>query len=200
MLHQTQGGTTGHWFRRLIHLTMAIVPVIYYWFATSIADFFHLTINQIVSLCILIILLLETFRLYQGWTVFGQRDYEAKQISAFAWSGFSVCLVLLIAPKFGLHGAAIGAPLIWSMGFADPLMGECRRKNDANYWSLIAGFIVVALVWLFAIFYLHTPWLLLPFIAPLTVFAESIKTNVIDDNALMLLVPLAAIFILLPWI
>ena len=51
-------------------------------------------------------LIVEAVRLKLGITVFGQRDYESKQVSALAWGALSIGLCVLIAPKAGNWDAA----------------------------------------------------------------------------------------------
>ncbi|MEC9118057.1 MAG: hypothetical protein VX854_00845, partial [Candidatus Thermoplasmatota archaeon] len=126
------GGLRGHIFRRLIHIAMMIIPFLYYWNGTSISNFFfELDPKQFVSVVAFIFLLTEIIRLRMGFVVFGQRDYESKQISAFFWGGSSVCLVLLLSPEVGIQNSAFGFPLILGLTLIDPLMGELRRAN----WS-----------------------------------------------------------------
>jgi len=123
------GGMGGHLFRRAVHLAMAVLPLIYYWHGGHISDIFRITPPQFASAVVLILITAEVVRLKFGITIVGQREYEAHQISALAWGAIGVGLVLLIAPEAGLKGAAYGAPLIWSLTFVDPLMGELRRAD-----------------------------------------------------------------------
>ena len=79
------GGMSGHIFRRFTHVIMCLVPILYYTKGDQLSDFFSMEPNQFVTYCLLILILLEILRLYFGIIIVGQREYEAKQISALAW-------------------------------------------------------------------------------------------------------------------
>jgi hypothetical protein len=194
------GGRGGYLLRRSIHLLMATLPILFYWHGDEIAAVVCLSAERLVSLILLLLIAAEALRLTLGLTVYGQRDYEAKQVSAVAWGGISVGLVLLAAPRpAGLHPAAIGAPLIWSLSVADPLMGEVRRLGGGVRAVVISGGLAVFASWLGAAFWLGTPGWLVPLMTPATVAAEWPRLPWIDDNATMLLIPLAICLILSPW-
>ena len=89
------GGLGGHFFRRFTHVIMALIPVFYFTKGEQISDLFSLTSSQFVMFACFILILLEMIRLYFGIIIVGQREYEAKQISALAWGAFAVCLALL---------------------------------------------------------------------------------------------------------
>ena len=92
------GGMYGHLFRRMFHLGMSFIPLIYYEFGEKIADTLSINIIQLVSAITLIIVLSEAIRLKLGVTIFGQRDYESNQVSALAWGGFAVGMTFLTLP------------------------------------------------------------------------------------------------------
>lgn len=199
-MHETIiGNAYGHWLRRLVHVAILLIPIIYYWYGPNLQQWLGITPDQIISLIVMLAVIFEIIRLRNGWLILGQRHYEKNHVSAFAWTVMSTGLVLLIAPKIGQHHAAIGLPLLWSLAFADPIMGELRRAVVGPGWVFFIGIVIVLLVWLAGYFWLGSPWYLLPIVVPVTVAAEWIKSNTIDDNALMLLVPLACIILLLPW-
>jgi hypothetical protein len=197
--YQTNGGLFGHCLRRIIHLGMIAIPIIYYWYSNTIFPLLKLTIDQWVSLIAIFAVIFEIIRIHEGWLFIGQRSYEKKQISSVTWTTFSIAIVLLTAPKIGYMHAAIGAPLIWSLSIVDPLLGELRKHTVSKNFIYLIGFIVITSIWCLAAYWLLTPWLLVPFIIPITLFAEQLKI-IIDDNALILLMPLATVFLLMPWI
>jgi len=118
------GGMRGHLLRRSIHLGMVAIPVAYFEFGASVADTLQASVDQLVAGFVLLLVVVEMLRLRLGITVFGQRDYEAKQISALAWGGFAIGMVLLLTPEPGYAW-----PLIVSLALGDPFMGELRRKG-----------------------------------------------------------------------
>jgi len=79
------GGMGGHLLRRSIHLGMCIIPWVVYAHGERAADLLGLANEaQVVSAFVLLLVVAEAARLRLGITVFGQRDYEATQVSALA--------------------------------------------------------------------------------------------------------------------
>ena len=102
--------------------------------------------------------------------------------------------------QWGTHPGAIGIPLVWSLALGDPTLGETRRLNWSFTWVIVSGLVVVTVVWVSCVFWLGTPWYLVIICVPLIVACELPKLSWIDDNAVMLLVPLSCLLILQPWI
>ena len=195
------GGLRGHIFRRLIHIAMMIIPFLYYWNGTNISNFFfELEPKQFVSVVAFTFLLIEIVRLRMGFVVFGQRDYESEQISAFFWGGSSVCLVLILSPEVGIQNSAFGFPLILGLTLIDPLMGELRRANWSSRNVIVIAYIGTILIWIFCHYFLGTPLLIAPFIAAIVVASEWPRLTWIDDNATMLLIPLSFVLFLEPFL
>ncbi len=199
------GGLKGHLFRRFIHLAMVVLPLGYYVYGDEITDSLSeflsmkITREQVVSVVILIVLIAEALRLKFGITIFGQREYEASQVSALAWGAIGISMCFLIAPEVGKFGAAYGMPLICCLVLGDPAIGEARRIGGSAKTAFIVGAGVCFAVWLSSWYLLATPLWLAPLMAPLCTAAEWPRLRYIDDNATMLLIPLAAILILHPF-
>lgn len=189
------GGLSGHLLRRGIHLAMSLLPFLYFEFGEDVADWFSLDLEQVVSAVILIAVAGETLRLRMGWTIVGQRSYEAKQVSALAWGALGVGMVFLLAPD-----EAYAYPLILSLSLGDPLLGELRRKGVSTKTVILAGTVGIAAIWAFCAYSFATPWLLVPLMAPICVAAEWPRLRYIDDNATMLLIPLAVVLVLNPFL
>ncbi len=197
------GGLSGHVLRRATHMIMAFIPLIYYTRGAEIADYLGLESKQLVSSFIIALLILESIRIKLGIVVIGQREYEANQISALAWGGFAVALALLIAPegeKTGLESGLYGIPLIFGLTFVDPIMGEIKRIKQDMKLAIWVGMFTSYAVWIGCHFWIQTPILVSLLLAPLTVAGEVPSLKYIDDNATMVLFPLAALVILLPFI
>ncbi len=127
---------------------------------------------------------LEWLRLYFGLQLFGQRPYETTQISALMWGTFGVCLVLWLAP------AVFAVPLIAACALGDPLLGELRRHTSLSALKIAGlGVIAIAVIWAICANQLGISYWFIG-LAPITVLAEWPNFRSIDDNALMLLVPL----------
>ena len=196
------GGFGGHAFRRFTHVSMTAIPFIYYLYGQDVADIISLDSKQLVSVICLLIVIAEVVRLRLGIVIFGQREYEADQISALAWGGLAVSLALLLAPGEGegLEAGIYGIPLIVGLTMVDPVMGEIKRTKQDLRLAIYVGLAVSYAVWLGCHFWLGTEIIAAILLAPLTVLGELPKTNDIDDNATMILFPLAGLMLLLPFL
>ena len=196
------GGLGGHFFRRFTHVIMALIPVLYFTKGEQISDMFSLTSSQFVMFACFILILLEMIRLYFGIIIVGQREYEAKQISALAWGAFAVCLALLLSPESnsseGMKSGIYAAPLIWGLTFVDPIMGEIKRSKKGIKAAIIGGLITSYFIWFGSSYLLGTPILASIILAPLTVLGELPSVKWIDDNATMVLLPLTILLIIEP--
>ena len=197
------GGFGGHSFRRLTHVSLAIIPYLYYVHGNEIASVFQLESNQFVSLACVLILLVEALRLKFGIVIIGQREYESSQISALAWGALAVSLALLVAPKEDgeeLSSGLYGVPIIIGMTIVDPLMGEIKRTKQDLRLAIIAGLIASYCIWLASYYWLGTDIRAAIILAPLTVAGELPKTRAIDDNATMVLLPLSGLILMYPFL
>ena len=190
------GGMYGHLFRRMFHLAMSLIPLVYYEFGEKLADYLSIDTMQLVSAITIIIVFSEAARLKLGITIFGQRDYESRQVSALAWGGFAVGITFLTLPD----SPELVWPLILSLSLGDPFLGELRRKGFDSRSVFIYGSIFLALVWVGCFVVVETPIWLAFVMAPMCVAAEWPRLRWIDDNATMLLIPLAAVIMLAPWL
>ena len=190
------GGVYGHLFRRGFHIGMSILPFLYYEYFEKLADYFSVTALQIVSTMTLALVCVEAGRLKLGITIFGQRDYESKQVSALAWGAFAIGLTFLTLSEY----PELVWPLILSLSLGDPFLGEIRRKGVESRNVFILGSIFIGLIWIATWYQFGTPIWLAFVMAPLCVAAEWPRLRWIDDNATMLLIPLSAIILVVPWL
>lgn len=192
MSQQTHGGFSAHLVRRLIHLSSLCIPWLYFSYAQSLADKIHLTPHALIYICLALVTLLEIFRLSAGWVMFGQRPYERKQVSAFAWGIYGMAVVLLGLPP------AYAIPIISAYALGDPFIGELRTNT---LWPksiiFILGVIFIALIWFICGWWLGTPlWLALP-LSVITVAVEWPRFKWMDDNFLMQFIPFLIIISIL---
>ena len=192
---QSIGGMSGHVLRRGIHLGMSFIPVLFFEFGDDVADKVDLSLSQVVSVVILAAIVGEAVRLKLGVTIIGQRAYEAKQVSALAWGAIGIGMVLLLVPE-----KEYAYPLILSLSLGDPLLGEMRRKDFSVSSVIWAGTLGVGIIWAACAVWVGTPWLLVALMGPICVASEWPRLRYIDDNATMLLIPLAAVLILEPFL
>ena len=197
------GGMGGHAFRRLTHVSMASIPYLYYVHGERISSYFSLQAREFVSVICILILVIELVRLKTGIVIVGQREYESSQISALAWGALAVALAILVAPE-GENGTMeagkYGAPIILGMTLVDPVMGEIKRTQKNLRMAIFSGLIVSYTVWIGCHFWIGTELIAALLLAPLTVFGEILPTREIDDNATMVLFPLAGLVLLLPFL
>ena len=200
------GGFGGHAFRRLTHVSMAAIPLIYYTSGDDVAGYFSVGLDELVSYVFFLVLVIEAVRLRFGIIIVGQREYESKQISAFAWGAFAVCLALLVtgmepfASGSGLKSGIYGIPLIFGLTFVDPLMGEIKRQKQDMRLAITTGLVASYAIWVGCSFWLGTPLWTCILLAPLTVLGELPRVKYIDDNATMILLPLAGLLLLSPFL
>lgn len=183
----TKGGAPAHVARRFIHLSIILIPFIYYHFLMQLISPPLLRIALIMFLFLVIVF--EFFRVRLGVVLFAQRLHEATHFSAFGWTVLSLGLVLLFSPS-----PAYSFAIIISCGLVDPLLGECRAwKIDT--WKIVgAGMLVVLIVWLAIAHFYHIAYAWALLMAPVTIAVEWPSLKWIDDNALMMLVPLIIVF------
>jgi len=188
------GGMRGHVLRRGVHLSMIGIPYLYFVLGEGVAEALKASLPQVVAGVVLIALVLEGIRLKIGLTIFGQRDYEANQVSALAWGAVGIGFVLLLVPH-----EAYAWPLIASLALGDPLMGELRRKGMDNRQVMMYATLLLLAIWLAASVQFGTPVWMALLLAPVCMISEWPRLTYIDDNATMLLIPLALVLLLEPF-
>ncbi|ETO25082.1 hypothetical protein RFI_12062 [Reticulomyxa filosa] len=220
-LHDYKGGYKAHIVRRVYHVTVfALIPWIFFWYFHSICESIGINVSKALSIVILVQIVLEAVRIKYGVIIFGQREYERKQVCAQAWGTISTCIVLMLAyprafsikPMFTsstLHSknnsktyacyAQIALPIIWGLGFGDPLIGELKRLGVSLKLRSAIAILVLMVIYLIAFLWCGTPFWLMFILPPIAVAAEYPKLTFIDDNAMMLLVPLLFSLLLEPW-
>jgi hypothetical protein len=100
----------------------------------------------------------------------------------------------------GIKSGIYGIPLIFGLTFVDPLMGEIKRQKQDMRLAITTGLAVSFVIWVGCSFWLGTPLWICILLAPLTVLGELPKVKYIDDNATMILFPLAALLMLSPFL
>mgnify|MGYP001132871429 FL=1 len=194
------GGAGGHWFRRLTHVGMCVIPFAYHLWGDSIAGTVSMTPSDFVIAVAGFFIAIEAIRIKFGIIIVGQREYEAKQVSALAWGAVAVCLTLILAPQEGegLEAGKYTIPIICGLTFVDPIMGEVKRAKMGMQSAVLVGLAVSYTIWMGSVALFSTPFLVAVLLAPLTVAGEVPRVSWIDDNATMILFPLIALLLLHP--
>jgi hypothetical protein len=185
--NEIRGGNPAHFIRRFIHIAMLVIPIGYYYFLVPHVPEKILHVGILVF--IFLVFLFEKLRIRVRLVLFAQRLHEASHLSAFAWTMLAIGIILFSLP---VHFAI---PIIATCAFVDPLMGELRLHH-VNKKSVIAfGIFLALLIWFIcAVIYHFSFWYgILP--AIIAVIIEQPNLKWIDDNALMLLVPMLVILI-----
>ena len=119
-----------------------------------------------------------------------------------AWGALAVSLALLIAPREGelMDSGLYGTPIINGMTKVDPVMGEIKTLKQDLRLAIIVGLLVSYTIWLTSYFWLGTSLASVVLLAPLTVIGEIPSTRIIDDNATMILLPLAGLMLIHPFL
>lgn len=189
MSHETKGGTVAHIARRIFHVAMLAVPFVYYYFLEPIVKFKILHLGILAF--IFFVFLFEKLRIRMKLVLFAQRFHEATRISAFAWTMLSLGIILLLSPS-----VAYTVPIVATCAIVDPLLGEMRLHAVNNKLILTIGILTALLIWFACAWIYDFPAWFSVIIAPITVAAEWPSLKWIDDNALMLLVPLMMVLLL----
>lgn len=187
--HAINGGRIAHILRRFIHVSILFVPLFYYYFIV------HLATPKILHLLILafifLVFLFEKFRVRMRLVLFGQRLHEASHISAFAWTILSLGVLLILCPSVNY-----AIPIVATCALVDPLVGEMRAHHCNKKYTVICGVILALIIWLVCAWFYVFPLWIACLIAPISVAAEWPSLKWIDDNALMLLIPLMIILLI----
>ena len=95
------GGAGGHWFPRFTHVVISVLPFAYHLWGDSIAGKVSMPPSDFVIAVAVFFIAIDVIRIKFGIIIVGQREYEAKQVSALAWGAVAVCLTLILAPQEG---------------------------------------------------------------------------------------------------
>jgi len=169
--------------RRLIHV-LAPLLCIYYIVPDPVVP--GVPNDQVILLLMLIVLVLDTIRLIARFKVPILHSYEDDRPSAPAFFAVSAAIALLFFP------VEITLPVLLGMGVVDPLVGELRmRKSDLNPVLPMAVYFFILLIGL-GYFYGLSFLVLLSclLVAPIALFLESRRLPYIDDDMILVLVPL----------
>lgn len=130
------------------------------------------------------VLIVEAVRLYKGVRIPGLRDYEGHRISAAAWAAIGIALAMLFFPL------SLAAPAIAGMAFIDPLISMLRSTRWYPWAPLLAHFLLTLSILL--LFYGPSPRPVMAAVLAsiLAVGAEALRSRRVDDDFLMVVVPL----------
>ena len=186
----TKGGVAGHWLRRAIHLSMVVIPIIYYFWGRTVAHAWHIRDWALVLIFLDVVLLYEIARLFFGSIALGQREHERYHMSSFAWGAIGIAIALIAAGPLAIA-------IVAGCAFGDPLLGELRQAKLPKLAVAAIGFTVIALLWWLCGVWLPLGYWWLPLVMSFTaVIAEYPCWTWIDDNALMMIAPTVVLLLI----
>jgi hypothetical protein len=132
----------------------------------------------------------ELARLLIGIGVPGLRPYEADQLSAAAWASIALTFAFLFFP------IELTAPVIFGMALVDPVISMVRRSKWYP-WLPYALHLAIMLTVLTVLVPMDLKWLIAATVTSgVAIAAEGIKTHYVDDDFLMIVVPLVAFYLI----
>lgn len=146
-------------------------------------------------LMVLIWVLFGIFELYRIRTkmpIMGLREYEYERPSASFWMATAFLPMILFFPL------DYALPLLIGFGFVDPLIGVLRKSGSGLYPFLpFLVYLTIMAVSLSVSYGLTFKIALLSFVVTASaITAESVRSKIVDDDFLMLFVPLVALWLL----
>ena len=182
-----------HLFRRLFHLCAPLFLL--YYIVPEI--FWGLPKFYWVILTLAFLTVLESIRLASGRVFFGMRKYERGQLSAYFWAGLGLTLA------FAFFSPMFVACAVFGIGWVDPLIGEMRKRKKMKYYPhipLLAYFLIVlGCLLTFSDIGLVTI-MVLGAVASASAIAIEKPRLPLDDDFLMLVVPLIVLTAFYEWV
>ena len=180
----------GQALRRLVHIS-APAFLIYYSLPDPVIPGF-VAKQPGLFLLLALIMVIEALRLYFTPHIIGMREYENYRISAAAWTAMALTVSLALFP------IQIVLPVVLGMGWIDPLMGEMRARKSKLYPKVPVILYFILMVVPLAYFFGLTPLVIFAAVAAtfLGIMAEIKKNWYIDDDFLMIIVPLLGLYLI----
>ena len=142
-------------------------------------------------LALIVTMVFELARLLRRFRVPGLRPYESEQISAAAWAAIALTFSFILFP------VELTAPVIFGMALVDPVISVVRQTKWYP-WLPYALHLTIMLAVLGLLVPLDLRWAIAAAGASTAaIAAEAIKTSYVDDDALMIVVPLLVLFVLI---
>jgi len=180
-----------HMFRRLFHLASPVF-LLYYWVPEEIGTT-GIRRQALLLLVVGTVLALDVGRIALRIPVFGLRKYEAGRISAYAWGTIALAIGFVFFPP------VLVIPAFCGMAWIDPLCAWTRRTR--RYPSLPATAYAVVFASVLVVIGSGLDSLeiaaLTGIATPVALLAEYPDIRVVDDDFLMTIVPLIALWPLL---
>lgn len=171
--------------RRLVH---ACIPVTLIYYAAPADTWIGIDRNLVLLGLLLFLIVFELVRLSYQVKIFGFRDYEMDTIGAYLWVGIGLTLAFLF------FDFIIVVPAVLGMAWIDPMNGILRSRESKLYpWAPLVCYLTIALISFVYLsdFTIQKTTLISATGAVSAIAAEHWKVRFIDDDFLMLVIPLA---------
>lgn len=179
----------GHIARKIVHISAPLFLVYYLLPSPLWPDGPSREVGLLLAF--MFAMAFELARLVLGFHVPGMRDYEADQVSAGAWAAMALTFAFLFFP---LEQAA---PVVIGMALIDPLIGLVRRTRWYP-WLPYGLHLTIMLAVLGCFIPLDLKMIVVSMaISAIAIVAESIKTSFVDDDFLMIALPLVSLSLLM---
>jgi hypothetical protein len=188
---------SGEAFRKVFH-ACAPAFLVYYlvphgaWGLVPGIDGLLLPREVLLLIVLAVVLASEALRLRMGWRAFGMREYEGGKVAAHAWAGLGITIGFLFFERPLVVAAVCG------MAWVDPLMGLLRKGRSDLYPILpVAAYMLVTLAALLLQGAAHPAAAVGIALAGASaaVLCESPRLDRVDDDFLLLTVPLMAMWL-----
>lgn len=171
--------------RRLVHLS-APVFLIYYFLPSPLWEGAPPN-DVLLLLAFSMAMAFELARLVIGFKVPGMRWYESTWISASAWAAMALTFTLLFFPL------EYAAPVVVGMAVIDPVIGTVR-KTEYYPWLPFALHLAIMVGFLALLTDMDVQLAAAAVVSSiLAIVAEGAKSNYLDDDFLMIVVPLISL-------
>jgi hypothetical protein len=179
----------GHWFRRFIHI-LAPIFLLYYAVPNPIWDGGP-SKELVLVLFLMVVLTFEAYRLAYKPKIIGIRSYEYQRMSAAAWAAVGLTFTFLFFPL------EFAAPAVIGMGWVDPLCGELRKMRSRLYPTLpLVVYFIIAISTMTYLIGFNAQVVAASAVATvLAIVIEKPRLKYLDDDFLMLVVPLIGIWL-----
>ena len=178
----------GETIRKLLHICAPAFALAY----LLPEEIGPVTRDSVVISAWIVFALFEAVRLKKGIRITGLREYEYRRPSAAFWMCSAFLLMILFFP------VEYALPLLAGFGFVDPLIGMLRKRGSRLYplLPMIVYYVIVVTTMSVMI---GATWGVLALSVCVTmsaIAAEGIKNDIVDDDFLMLFVPLMVLWAL----
>lgn len=179
----------GEKLRRLVHILTSSF-IVYYWIPPRLLGIYK---EYWLVTLLAIVLLIDSYRMHTGWRVYGAREYEHNRPSALALVAMGVTVGFLFFPKH------LVIPTILTMAFVDPVI---RGIRDRDEWIYPVLPLCVAMMIFYGTFHYMTDWgpahasAMTLVGGSLAVAVERPHMEWLDDDLLMILVPMTVLWLI----